>query len=103
MSGRAPKFSIILAGGKGTRMRSADRHKVCFLIDGRPAINRALDVYKACGIPQHIIVVGAMAGQVIETVGQDGGFIMSSSTVLDEADPDLVRVWVEATKEFGQY
>jgi N-acetylgalactosamine kinase len=71
MSGRAPKFSIILAGGKGTRMRSADRHKVCFLIDGRPAINRALDVYKACGIPQHIVVVGAMAGQVIETIGQE--------------------------------
>ena len=71
MSGRGPKFSIILAGGKGTRMRSTDRHKVCFLIDGRPAINRALDVYKACGIPQHIVVVGALAGQVIETVGQE--------------------------------
>jgi len=71
MSGRAPKFSIILAGGKGTRMRSADRHKVCFLIDGRPAINRALDVYKSCGIEQHIVVVGAMAGQVIETVGRE--------------------------------
>ena len=71
MSRRAPKFSIILAGGKGTRMRSADRHKVCFLIDGRPAINRAIEVYKACGIPQHIVVVGAMAGQVIETVGRE--------------------------------
>jgi N-acetylgalactosamine kinase len=71
MSPRAPIFSIILAGGKGTRMRSADRHKVCFPIDGQPAINRALDVYKACGIRQHIVVVGAMAGQVIETVGQE--------------------------------
>jgi N-acetylgalactosamine kinase len=68
---RAPRFSIILAGGKGTRMRSADRHKVCFHIDGQPAINRALDVYKGCGIPHHIVVVGAMAGQVIETVGQE--------------------------------
>jgi N-acetylgalactosamine kinase len=71
MSGRAPKFSIILAGGRGTRMRSADRHKVCFHIDGRPAINRAIDVYAACGIAHHIVVVGAMAGQVIETVGQE--------------------------------
>jgi N-acetylgalactosamine kinase len=68
---RAPRFSIILAGGKGTRMRSADRHKVCFHIDGQPAINRALDVYKGCGIAHHIVVVGAMAGQVIETVGQE--------------------------------
>jgi N-acetylgalactosamine kinase len=71
MSGRAPKFSIILAGGKGTRMRSADRHKVCFHIDGCAAINRAIDVYTACGIPHHIVVVGAMAGQVIETVGRE--------------------------------
>ena len=71
MSGRAPRFSIILAGGKGTRMRSADRHKVCFPIDGQPAINRAIDVYEACGIPHHIVIVGAMAGQVIETVGQE--------------------------------
>lgn len=71
MSNRKPKYVIILAGGKGTRMRSADRHKVCFPIDGRPAINRALDIYKAAGIQQPIVVVGAMAGQVIETVGRE--------------------------------
>jgi uroporphyrinogen-III decarboxylase len=45
--------------------------------------------------------VRAETKKVIETIGQDGGFIMSSSTVLDEADPELVRVWVEATKEYG--
>lgn len=65
-----PIVSIILAGGKGTRMASADRHKVCFDIDGRPAINRAIDVYKQCGIERHVVVVGALAGQVIETVGK---------------------------------
>ena len=71
MSGRKPKFVIVLAGGKGTRMHSADCPKVCFLIDGRPAINRALDVYKACGIEYAIVVVGAMAEQVMETVSQE--------------------------------
>jgi len=71
MPQRAPGFSIILAGGKGTRMGSSDLHKVCFPIDGRPVINHALDVYKACGIRNHIVVVGAMAGQVIETIGRD--------------------------------
>ncbi len=69
MSTRKPKYAIVLAGGKGTRMRSADLHKVCFPIDGRPAINRALDIYKAAGIQQPVVVVGAMAGQVMETVG----------------------------------
>jgi N-acetylgalactosamine kinase len=65
-----PIISIILAGGKGTRMQSADRHKVCFDIAGRPAIVRAIDTYKSCGIAQHVVVVGALAGQVIETVGR---------------------------------
>ncbi len=51
-------------------MHSADRHKACFEINGRPAINRAIDTYRACGIERHIVVVGALAGQVIETVGR---------------------------------
>jgi len=66
---RAPRFSIILAAGKGTRMRSSSLHKVCFPIDGRPAINRAIEIYNSCGIRHHIVVVGALAGQVVETVG----------------------------------
>jgi uroporphyrinogen-III decarboxylase len=41
--------------------------------------------------------------KVIETVGRDGGLIMSTNSVLDEADPELVRVWVEATREYGVY
>lgn len=40
---------------------------------------------------------------LIETAGRDGGFIMCSNTVLDEAEPELLRVWVEATREYGAY
>ena len=40
---------------------------------------------------------------LIETVGRDGGFIMCTNTVLDEAKPELVRVWVDAVREFGAY
>jgi len=71
MAGLRPRYAIILAGGKGTRMRSADRHKVCFPIDGRPAINRAIDVYRSCGIRHPIVVVGAMAAQVMATIAQE--------------------------------
>ena len=71
MGSRAPKYAIILAAGKGTRMQSATLHKVCFPLDGRPAINRALDTYRACGITCPILVVGALAGQVLETVGRE--------------------------------
>jgi uroporphyrinogen-III decarboxylase len=52
------------------------------------------------GTPQ---MVRAETKRIIETIGADGGFIMSCSTVLDEADPELIRVWVEATKEYGVY
>ncbi len=71
MTTRAPRFVIVLAGGRGTRMRSAERHKVCFPIDGRPAINRALDAYREVGIQQPIIVVGVMASQVMDTVSAE--------------------------------
>jgi len=69
MSGRSPLYTIVLAAGEGVRMGSATCHKVCFPIDGQPAINRALKIYNECGIKQHILVVGALAGQVVETVG----------------------------------
>ncbi len=41
--------------------------------------------------------------RVIDTIAADGGFIMSVSSVLDEADPELIRVWVEETQEYGVY
>ena len=63
-----PAFTIILAAGKGTRMGVDTRPKVCFEVCGVPAIIRAMRAYHACGIKQHVIVVGNLAGQVIETV-----------------------------------
>ena len=65
----APKFSIILAGGKGTRMRSADRHKVCFPIEGEPAVNRTVGMLEDAGVGKIVVVVGALADEVISTVG----------------------------------
>ncbi|MDT3697935.1 MAG: uroporphyrinogen decarboxylase family protein [Thermincola sp.] len=41
--------------------------------------------------------------KLIDTVGKDGGYIMTASTVLDEAKPELVKVWVDFTKEYGVY
>ncbi|MEL7609270.1 MAG: uroporphyrinogen decarboxylase family protein [Bacillota bacterium] len=40
---------------------------------------------------------------LIVTVGRDGGFIMCTNTVLDEAKPELVKAWADATREFGAY
>jgi hypothetical protein len=41
--------------------------------------------------------------KLIDGVGKDGGYIMATRGSMDEADPALVRVWVDATREYGQY
>ena len=49
-------------------MASSETHKVCFPINGVPAIVRAVDTYKQVGFRNFLVVVGQMAEQVISTV-----------------------------------
>src|SRR5512135_3056925 len=62
--------TIVLAGGKGTRMGSSDRHKVCFEVLGVPVIIRALETYNLCGAALNVVVVGMMAESVMGTVNR---------------------------------
>jgi hypothetical protein len=41
--------------------------------------------------------------KLIDIAGKDGGYIMSSRGSLDEANPELVKVWIDCTKEYGVY
>jgi len=52
------------------------------------------------GTPEQI---QALTKEMIEVVGKDGGFVMGASSSMAEADPELVKVWVDATKEYGVY
>lgn len=56
--------SILLAGGRGTRMRSDHTHKVCFEAAGVPIILRVLRSYAQCEVAHQIVVVGALGEQV---------------------------------------
>jgi hypothetical protein len=47
--------------------------------------------------------VKAYARKLIDVVGKGGGFIMGPKTAMDEARPDLVKVWFDFTKEYGVY
>ncbi|NOY59929.1 MAG: NTP transferase domain-containing protein [Calditrichaeota bacterium] len=60
-------ISIILAAGKGTRMNMPDMHKVCTVLDGKTVLERAVETYAACGVNRHLLVVGQMAEQVMQT------------------------------------
>lgn len=62
---------VILAAGQGTRMGRSDLVKVCFEIDGVPAINRLITVFKRAGFRRFLVVVGALSDQVLETVTKE--------------------------------
>jgi hypothetical protein len=48
--------------------------------------------------------VRAWTKRLCEEVGKDGGFVMSTNIGdMEGSKPELVKVWVEATKEYGQY
>jgi N-acetylgalactosamine kinase len=70
---KADPVCVVLAAGQGKRMRSTDRHKVCFPIAGVPAILRTLRAIKAAGIRRVVLVVGPMAEQVASTVAAEHG------------------------------
>jgi len=65
-----PFVTIILAGGKGTRMGTSDKHKVCFEVLGVPVIIRALETYNLCGAMLNVVVVGSMAESAMATVNR---------------------------------
>jgi hypothetical protein len=84
------------------------------------AILDSTDLYKAkeilggkmciCGLmPVSVLQTGTPdevrehAKRLIDVVGKDGGFIMAPRSVLDETNPELVKVWLNFTKEYGVY
>lgn len=65
---------VILAAGKGTRMRS-DTHKVLHPIGGRPMLLHLLDSAAALGPAKVVVVVGDRAAQVEAAVAPLGAAI----------------------------
>lgn len=66
--------SIILAAGKGTRMKSSlpkVLHKIC----GRPLIAYAVDVVRLVGVEQPVVVIGHGADLVKSTLGESVQFV----------------------------
>ncbi len=61
----ADRLAIVLAAGKGTRMKS-DLPKVLFPVCGRPMIEYVLDALRAAGVERILVVVGYRAELVRE-------------------------------------
>ncbi|MEZ0243232.1 MAG: bifunctional UDP-N-acetylglucosamine diphosphorylase/glucosamine-1-phosphate N-acetyltransferase GlmU [Sphingomonas sp.] len=66
-----PLAAIILAAGKGTRMKS-DLHKVLHPIAGRPMLLHLIDSFDAAGARERVVVVGSLREQVEAAVAPLG-------------------------------
>lgn len=69
------RFSVILAAGQGTRMKSK-LYKVLHPILGRPMLEYVLDALSSISIDQTVTVVGHGAEKVKETVGSKSEFVL---------------------------
>lgn len=69
MSTMKEKFqAIVLAAGKGARMKS-ELPKVLLPLAGKPVISRILDVLAEVGIPRPVVVIGRGGDLVKKTLG----------------------------------
>ena len=78
MDGRlADLTAVILAGGRGTRLRSVvpDRQKVVALVRGRPFLAFLLDQLGSWGLTRAVLCVGHRGEQVREVIGDTHGAI----------------------------
>jgi len=70
-----PLAAVILAAGKGTRMKS-DLHKVLHPIAGRPMLLHLLDSVEALGPARKIVVAGSLKEQVEAAVAPLGADVV---------------------------
>lgn len=98
-----PLFAIILAAGKGTRMRS-DLPKVVFPVGDRPMVCAVVDACIAAGVQRTVVIVGhkqelvreALAGYTVEYAVQGqqlgtGHAVQSAKELFAEAAGSIVE------------
>lgn len=67
--------AIVLAAGKGTRMKSKTLPKVLFPIAGKPMVKYVVESLAEAGIRQPVIVVGFLGLKVIEFLGNTYDYV----------------------------
>ena len=67
--------SIIMAAGKGTRMKS-DLPKVVHLAHGKPMVVRIIDALNALNVEENILILGHKKEKVLEVLGNDVSYVV---------------------------
>ncbi|MBM7097936.1 bifunctional UDP-N-acetylglucosamine diphosphorylase/glucosamine-1-phosphate N-acetyltransferase GlmU [Bacillus sp. H-16] len=69
------RFAVILAAGKGTRMKS-DLYKVLHPVCGKSMVQHVVDQLKGCEVEKTIAVIGHGAELVKERLGADAEYVL---------------------------
>lgn len=81
--------AIILAAGKGTRMKAKNKNKVAFKLHGKPMICHTVEHLKAAGVGQIVTVVGFAADSVRTALGDTVDYAIQE---VPEGTGDALRV-----------
>lgn len=82
-------------------MGSATMHKVCFPVRGVPAILRTIDTLRGQGVRRTVVVVGAMAGQVVATIGQRFPDVVFAYQHEQQGTGHAAQIGAAALKQLG--
>ncbi len=63
--------AILLAAGRGSRMKATDKNKCLFPLNGKPMIRYPLEALKQLGIEKPIVVVGFAKESVMQELGDE--------------------------------
>ncbi|MCL6439692.1 MAG: bifunctional UDP-N-acetylglucosamine diphosphorylase/glucosamine-1-phosphate N-acetyltransferase GlmU [Rubrobacteraceae bacterium] len=95
MSHRGPIFAVVLAAGKGTRMKS-NRAKVLHTLCGVPMVNYAIEAIRPLSPERLLVVVGHQAEEVKKVLPPDTEPVLQREQL---GTGDAVRVALEAIEE----
>lgn len=95
MPQNSPIFAVVLAGGKGTRMKS-NRAKVLHTLCGAPMVNYAIEAITPLLPEKLLVVVGHQAEQVEEVLPPEAEPVLQKEQL---GTGDAVRVALEAVEE----
>ena len=109
---------VFVEGGYNTRLEyladpDLPEGSIVFMFDttDMEAVKKTLGGKQCFGgnVPGSLFRTGSPAQveeyvkNLLEKVGQDGGFILSTGTVIDEADPEAFKAMFEAGRKYGTY
>jgi hypothetical protein len=98
---RLEHFADVPKGKVIYHVSNTDMEKAKSVLGGTAAImGNVPNIMMLSGTPDD---VRAYCKKLIDTVGKDGGFIMDTEVMLDEAKPENLKAMIDFTKEYGRY